>query len=300
MAQGRIAMIFIETPSNPMNSLVDIALVSTNCRGHRARQGSRPIAVCDNTLLGPCSSRRSRHGADLSLYSLTKYVGGHSDLIGGAILGSAADLKPIRAMRSAIGTQLDPHSCWMLARSLETLSLRMSAPPATRRSSPTFSPGIPEVACVHYPPLLPPTTRTQVDGEAVEFGRLDILLRGQRRSSGGVRFPQSPSGIQVGGQSRRNGIFDLPSDDDSAFRAHRNKPVVRSESPRRWFACRSGIEHPDDLIADIARPSDNHALLRRRRSAEARRQRSTARRRGGRSANSAQRRRRHSSGQVSS
>jgi hypothetical protein len=49
----------------------------------------------------------------------------HSDLIGGAILGSAADLKPIRAMRSAIGTQLDPHSCWMLARSLETLSLRM-------------------------------------------------------------------------------------------------------------------------------------------------------------------------------
>jgi methionine-gamma-lyase len=66
-----------------------------------------------------------RHGADLSLYSLTKYVGGHSDLIGGAILGSAADLKPIRTMRSAIGTQLDPHSCWMLARSLETLSLRM-------------------------------------------------------------------------------------------------------------------------------------------------------------------------------
>jgi methionine-gamma-lyase len=59
------------------------------------------------------------------LYSLTKYVGGHSDLLGGAILGSAVDLKPIRAMRSAIGTQLDPHSCWMLARSLETLSLRI-------------------------------------------------------------------------------------------------------------------------------------------------------------------------------
>ncbi len=65
------------------------------------------------------------HGADLSLYSPTKYVGGHSDMIGGAIIGSNANLKLIRALRSAIGTQLDPHSCWMLTRSLETLTLRM-------------------------------------------------------------------------------------------------------------------------------------------------------------------------------
>ena len=124
-ADGRIAMIFIETPSNPMNSLVDIALVRRIAEDIARSQGSRPIVCCDNTLLGPVFQSPLRHGADLSLYSLTKYVGGHSDLIGGAILGSAADLKPIRAMRSAIGTQLDPHSCWMLARSLETLSLRM-------------------------------------------------------------------------------------------------------------------------------------------------------------------------------
>ena len=119
-AEGRVAMIFIETPSNPMNSLVDIALVRRIADGDRAAQGSRPILCCDNTLLGPVFQSPLRHGADLSLYSLTKYVGGHSDLIGGAVLGSGADLQPIRAMRSAIGTQLDPHSCWMLARSLET------------------------------------------------------------------------------------------------------------------------------------------------------------------------------------
>src|SRR6202035_5064867 len=87
-ADGRIAMIFIETPSNPMNSLVDIALVRRIAED--IAQGSRPIVCCDNTLLGPVFQSPLQHGADLSLYSLTKYVGGHSDLTGGAILGSAA------------------------------------------------------------------------------------------------------------------------------------------------------------------------------------------------------------------
>ena len=96
-----------------------------------------------------------QNGADLSLYSLTKYVGGHSDLIGGAVIGSVADLKPIRAMRSAIGTQLDPHSCWMLSRSLETLSLRMERAVRNAAVVANFLSNHPKVACVHYPPLLP-------------------------------------------------------------------------------------------------------------------------------------------------
>ncbi|MBR7513231.1 PLP-dependent transferase, partial [Mycobacterium tuberculosis] len=77
--------------------------------------------------------RPIEHGADLSLYSLTKYVGGHSDLIAGAALGAKALIKDIKALRSAIGTQLDPHSCWMLGRSLETLSLRMEKADANAR-----------------------------------------------------------------------------------------------------------------------------------------------------------------------
>jgi len=153
--EGRIAMIFIETPSNPMNSLVDIALVRRISEDVARRQGSRPLVCCDNTLLGPVFQSPLRHGADLSLYSLTKYVGGHSDLIGGAILGSVADLKPIRAMRSAIGTQLDPHSCWMLARSLETLSLRMQRAADNAAIVAKFLARHPKVAQVHYPPLLP-------------------------------------------------------------------------------------------------------------------------------------------------
>src|SRR5262245_11839196 len=125
MEMGRVSMVFIETPSNPMNTMVDIALVRSIADEIGARQGLRPMIACDNTLLGPVFQAPLALGADLSIYSLTKYVGGHSDLIGGAVMGSQASLKPIRALRSAIGTQLDPHSCWMLSRSLETLSLRM-------------------------------------------------------------------------------------------------------------------------------------------------------------------------------
>ena len=115
--------ILIETPANPTNGVVDIALLR-RVADHigRRQDGHTPVLACDNTMLGPVFQRPIQHGADISLYSLTKYVGGHSDLIAGAALGSRAVMKPMRVLRGAIGTQLDPHSCWMLGRSLETLS----------------------------------------------------------------------------------------------------------------------------------------------------------------------------------
>ena len=81
-------MVMIETPSNPLNTLVDIALVRRVADEIGERQGHRPVVVCDNTLLGPLFQKPIQHGADISVYSLTKYVGGHSDLIAGAALGS--------------------------------------------------------------------------------------------------------------------------------------------------------------------------------------------------------------------
>ncbi|RTY59040.1 cystathionine gamma-synthase family protein [Pantoea sp. YU22] len=125
LSLGRVALILIETPANPTNSLVDIALIARIADEIGQQQGSRPVVACDNTLLGPLFQRPLNFGADLSLYSLTKYVGGHSDLFAGAAMGSKALITQIRALRSAIGTQLDPHSSWMIGRSLETLSLRM-------------------------------------------------------------------------------------------------------------------------------------------------------------------------------
>lgn len=125
MQQGRVSVILIESPANPTNSLVDIALIKRVVDAIEKQQQHRPVIACDNTLLGPVFQRPTEHGADLSLYSLTKYVGGHSDLIAGAVMGNKTLIKQIKSLRSAIGTQLDPHSCWMIGRSLETLSLRM-------------------------------------------------------------------------------------------------------------------------------------------------------------------------------
>jgi len=152
--KGRVSVIMIETPSNPTNSLVDVALMKRIADELEAKQKHRPIIVCDNTLLGPVFQRPLEHGADVSVYSLTKYVGGHSDLIAGAAVGSLAVLAPIESLRSGIGTQLDPHTCWMLGRSLETLGLRMHRANDNAKIVAEFLRDHPKVTKVHYLPFL--------------------------------------------------------------------------------------------------------------------------------------------------
>lgn len=121
---SRVPLIFLESPSNPTNTLVDIEAVREACES--VFPAARPLIAIDNTFLGPLWQKPLTHGADLVVYSLTKYVGGHSDLVAGAIIGSRQAITPIRAMRNTIGTITDPHTAWMLLRSLETLELRMS------------------------------------------------------------------------------------------------------------------------------------------------------------------------------
>ena len=86
----------IETPSNPLNTLVDIALVRRVADEIGTAQGQRPVILCDNTLLGPIYQKPIAHGADLSIYSLTKYVGGHSDLVAGAVVGPREFVRPVK------------------------------------------------------------------------------------------------------------------------------------------------------------------------------------------------------------
>ncbi|MFO1026706.1 MAG: cystathionine gamma-synthase family protein [Acetobacteraceae bacterium] len=124
-AQGPVKMVYLETPANPTNALTDLALVRRTVDDWSRHSGQRPIIVCDNTMLGPVFQQPLDFGVDICVYSLTKYVGGHSDLVAGGITGSHEMLKPVRQARSAYGFQLDPHSSWMLSRSMETLSLRM-------------------------------------------------------------------------------------------------------------------------------------------------------------------------------
>ena len=249
--EGRIAMIFIETPSNPMNSLVDIALVRRISEDVARRQGSRPLVCCDNTLLGPVFQSPLRHGADLSLYSLTKYVGGHSDLIGGAILGSVADLKPIRAMRSAIGTQLDPHSCWMLARSLETLSLRMQRAADNAAIVAKFLARHPKVAQVHYPPLLPADhpTRMLMERQSASAGStfsFDVMA-GQAEAFAFLnRLQLFKLAVSLGGTESL--ICHPATTVHSGLTEEARREIGITPSLIRMSI---GIEHPDDLVADI-------------------------------------------------
>lgn len=120
---GRVAAVYVETPANPTNQLIDLAAAAEAIRA--LGQAEPPLLVVDNTFLGPLWQKPLEHGADLVLYSLTKYVGGHSDLIAGACLGRADLMARVGEMRTICGTTTDPHTAWLLLRSLETLHIRM-------------------------------------------------------------------------------------------------------------------------------------------------------------------------------
>jgi methionine-gamma-lyase len=123
--KGRVSLIYLESPANPTNALVDVEAV-TAARDAAFEQAERPPIAIDNTFLGPLWARPLKQGADLTIYSLTKYAGGHSDLVAGGLVGRQGLVDQVRMMRNTIGTICDPNTAWMLLRSLETLELRMT------------------------------------------------------------------------------------------------------------------------------------------------------------------------------
>ncbi len=153
-ALGRVAAILIETPANPTNGLVDLACARA-CSERLAIGNSRPPVIVDNTFLGPLYQTPLNHGADLVITSLTKYVGGHSDLIAGSCSGSVEWLNPVRGMRTILGTMTDPHTAWMLLRSLETLKIRMTASAENASKVAAYLRDHPQVVSVWYLDFLP-------------------------------------------------------------------------------------------------------------------------------------------------
>jgi methionine-gamma-lyase len=123
-AKGRVSLIYLESPANPTNQLVDVEAVR-DARNAAFGDNERPPIAIDNTFLGPLWAKPLAQGADLTIYSLTKYAGGHSDLVAGGLVGEKGLINQVRMMRNTIGTICDPNTAWMLLRSLETLELRM-------------------------------------------------------------------------------------------------------------------------------------------------------------------------------
>jgi methionine-gamma-lyase len=144
-----LRMIYIETPANPTNSLVDIGACAA-----AAKEWSTPerpvLTAVDNTFLGPLWQHPLEHGADLALYSATKYIGGHSDLIAGVCLGSRELVGQVKTYRTILGTMPDAWTGWLLMRSLETLKVRMTAQMKNARIVADFLADHPKVERVYY------------------------------------------------------------------------------------------------------------------------------------------------------
>lgn len=148
-----VAVALIETPANPTNAVVDIEGIARAVRRLGA-PAKPPVVMVDNTFLGPLWQHPLRHGADLVLYSATKFLGGHSDIIAGACLGSAEHVSAIKALRTFLGTMAGPWTGWLLMRSLETLKMRMTAQMKNARCVADFLNEHPKVRQVHYLDLL--------------------------------------------------------------------------------------------------------------------------------------------------
>lgn len=145
----RLRMIYVETPANPTNALMDIGACADAARDLSTPE-RRVLVVVDNTFLGPLYQHPLKLGADLVVYSLTKYVGGHSDLIAGGCLGSRELITQVKVHRTILGTMAGTWTSWLLMRSLETLKLRMTSQMKNARYVADFLAAHPKVAKVHY------------------------------------------------------------------------------------------------------------------------------------------------------
>ena len=152
----KLAMIYIETPANPTSALIDISLCKKIADDY-SKENKVMVAV-DNTYMGPLWQHPLKHGADFSLYSATKYIGGHSDVIAGACCGSKEVITRVKTLRTFLGNMAAPHTGWLLMRSLETLKVRMEQQALNGEKVAAFLNTHPKVEKVYYLGLIPDGT----------------------------------------------------------------------------------------------------------------------------------------------
>jgi len=154
----RLAMIFIETPANPTNALIDIDCCKEICKRF-SREDEKVLLAVDNTYMGPLFQHPLKLGADLVVYSATKYIGGHSDVIAGAVLGNKELMSRIKTLRTFLGNMAGPWTGWLLMRSLETLKVRMKQQTRNAKKVAQYLADHPKVIKVHYLGLIKEGTR---------------------------------------------------------------------------------------------------------------------------------------------
>jgi len=154
---NKLSMIFIETPANPTNALIDIEMCKSIADLYSSLDEKVYLAV-DNTYMGPLWQHPLQHGADFALYSATKYIGGHSDVIAGACCGSNEVISRVKILRTFLGNMAAPHTGWLLMRSLETLKIRMEQQASNAEKVASYLEGHEKVEKVYYLGLIKENT----------------------------------------------------------------------------------------------------------------------------------------------
>jgi methionine-gamma-lyase len=248
---AKIKMILAETPANPSGTLFDIAALAEVAKEVGKKAGKKPILAVDNTLLGPIFQNPLKHGADINIYSLTKYVAGHSDLVAGAVTGSDAALAPIRTLRGWLGCQLDPNSCWMVTRSLETVSLRMNKAADNARAVAEFLKSHPKVESVNFPSLLPKSDpqREIYDRQCSGAGStFSFVVKGGKDAAFRVLDSLQIVKLAVSLGGTESLACHPATTMHSSFSA---EDRARLGIPDGLIRISIGVEHPDDLVADL-------------------------------------------------
>lgn len=145
----KLAMIFVETPANPTNAIIDIEMCHRIANKY-STDDHKVLTAVDNTYMGPLWQHPLQHGADLVMYSATKYIGGHSDVIAGAVLGNAFLMKRVKTLRTFLGNMASPNTGWLLMRSLETLKVRMEQQAKNAEKIAAYLESHPKVEKVYY------------------------------------------------------------------------------------------------------------------------------------------------------
>ncbi len=253
-AGGPLGFVLIETPANPTNDLIDIAMCARLVERHSSPDRSVPLAV-DNTFLGPLFQRPLEHGAHIVLYSATKYIGGHSDLIAGAALGGRDLIERVRSVRTLLGSHADPWTGWMLMRSLETLQLRMLRQADTAGQVAEFLAAHPKVTRVNYLGRLAAGTAQHVLYQHQCLGpgaMISFEIKGGEAAA--YRFLNSLKLIHLAvSLGSTESLAEHPATmTHSEATPEENCAAGVTEGLVRISV---GVEHPDDLILDIS-----HAL----------------------------------------
>ncbi len=245
----RLTMIHIETPANPTNALIDIEMCA-EIKNHFTTEEKPVVLSVDNTYMGPLWQHPLKHGADLVLYSATKYIGGHSDVIAGACLGSKALMARVKGLRTFLGNMAGPWTGWLLMRSLETLKVRMEEQAKNAEHVANFLQNHPKVEKVYYLGFITdPREKEILDRQYSSNGAMIAFdIKGGEKEA--FQFLDSLQliklAVSLGGTES---LAEHPQTMTHADVPHEDKEIMHiSEKLVRLSV---GVENYNDLIFDI-------------------------------------------------